>query len=87
MASCSAHVFLSYTYSNVRASMPLQKWFRFRWKEESCRDVTQADVVGIHHHVLKSTTSAGAVRDVRDMRERRDSKFWSEIPKPRTSDL
>jgi hypothetical protein len=44
-------------------------------------------VVDIHQHVLKSTTSAGAVRDVRDMRERRDSKFWPEIPKPRTSDL
>ena len=37
-------------------------------------------MVVIHQHVLKSTTSAGTLRDVRDMRERRDSKFWSEIP-------
>jgi hypothetical protein len=44
-------------------------------------------MVDIHHHVLKSTTSVRAERDVRDMRERRDSKFWPEIPKPRTSDL
>ncbi len=44
-------------------------------------------VVDIHHHVPKSTTSAGAVRDVRDMRDRLDSKFWPKIPKPRTSDL
>ena len=42
--------------------------------------MTYAEVVVIHHDVLKSTTSAGALRDVRDMRERRDSKFWSEIP-------
>jgi hypothetical protein len=56
-------------------------------ERRACRDVMQADVVGIHHHVLKSTTSAGAVRDVRDMRERRDSKFWLETQKPRTSDL
>jgi hypothetical protein len=37
--------------------------------------------------MMKCTTSAGAVRDVRDMRERRDSKLWPEIPKPQTSDL
>jgi hypothetical protein len=47
----------------------------------------QEDLVAIHQPVLKSTTSARAVRDVRDMRERRDLKFWPEIPKPRTSDL
>jgi stress-induced morphogen len=47
-------------------------------------------VVDIHQHVLKSTTSAGAVRDVRDTRERRDSKFdvrGSKFRKPRTSNL
>jgi hypothetical protein len=35
--------------------------------------MAHSGVVDIHQHVLKSTTSAGAVRDVRDMRERRDS--------------
>jgi hypothetical protein len=49
--------------------------------------VAYVGVVDIHHHVPKSTTSAGAVPDVRDMRDRRDSKFWPKIPKPRTSDL
>jgi len=52
--------------------------------------VAYVGVVDSHHHVLKSTTSAGAVRDVRDMRERRDPKFkvlGSQFRKPRTSDL
>jgi hypothetical protein len=49
--------------------------------------VAYVGVVDSHHHVLKSTTSAGAVRDVRNMRDRRDSKFWPKNPKPRTSDL
>jgi len=47
-------------------------------------------VVDIHQHVLKSTTSAEAVRDVRDMRERRDPKFdvrGSKFRKPRISNL
>jgi stress-induced morphogen len=46
--------------------------------------VAYVGVVDIHHLVPKSTTSTGAVRDVRD---RRDSKFWPKIPKPRTFDL
>jgi stress-induced morphogen len=47
-------------------------------------------VVDIHQHVLKSTTRAGVVRDVRDMRERRDPKFdvrGSKFRKPRISNL
>jgi len=60
--------------------MPIRKRFGFPGKEESYGQVTYAEVVVIHHDVLKSTTSAGALRDVRDMRERRDSKFWYEIP-------
>ena len=38
-------------------------------------------MVDIHHHVLKSTTSAGAARDARDVRERRDSKFRTSDPR------
>jgi hypothetical protein len=71
----------------ARAIMDMRQWLKFSSKVASCRDATRADVVAIHQPVLKSTTSAGAVRDVRDMRERRDSNFWPEIPKPRTSDL
>ena len=47
-------------------------------------------MVDIHQHVLKSTTRAGVVRDVRDMRERRDPKFdvrGSKFRKPRISNL
>jgi stress-induced morphogen len=58
---------------NARASMAMRQWPKFPSKEVSCRDETQEDMVAIHQPVLKSTTSAGAVRDVRDMRERRDS--------------
>lgn len=50
--------------------------------------MAHSDVVDIHQHVLKSTTSAEAVRDVRDMRERRDSKFRTSDPRvsPLSSD-
>ena len=43
--------------------------------------MTYAGLVVIHQHGLKSTTSAGAVRDVRDMREWRDSKFRTSDPR------
>jgi hypothetical protein len=66
---------------------PQGKQFNFPCKEESRFEMSYAQAAYIHQPVLKSTTSAGAVRDVRDMRERRDLKFWPEIPKPRTSDL
>jgi hypothetical protein len=67
--------------------MAIQQRHKFPSKVLCCRDEMQIDMVAIHQHGLKSTTSAGVVRDVRDMRERRDTKFWPEIPKPRTSDL
>jgi hypothetical protein len=60
--------------------MPIRKRFGFPGKEETYGQVTYAEVVVIHHDVLKSTTSAGVLRDMRDMQEKRDSKFWSEIP-------
>ncbi len=43
-------------------------------------------VVDSHHHVLKSTTSAGAVRDVRDRRDPKFKVLGSKFRKPRTSD-
>ena len=73
--SWSAHVFLSHLKRNARASIAIRQWFKFPSKAVSCRDATQATVVAIHQSMLKSTTSAGAVRDVRDMREKRDSKL------------
>jgi stress-induced morphogen len=39
--------------------MPIRKRFGFPGKEESYGQVTYAEVVVIHHDVLKSTTSAG----------------------------
>jgi hypothetical protein len=39
--------------------------------------VAHSGVADIHQCVLKSTTSAGAVCDVREVRERRDPKFWA----------
>jgi hypothetical protein len=67
----AAHVSLPWLKRNVRASMVMRQWLTFLNKEKSCRDVTQAHLVAIHHHVLKSTTSvschiAGCV-----MREKR----------------
>ena len=75
-------MFLPHLKRKARAIMDMRQWLKFSSEVASCRDATRADVVAIHQHVLKSTTSAGAVRDLRDMRERRDSKFWPEIPKP-----
>jgi len=54
---------------------------RISLQKGSGPEVGDSGLVDIDHHVLKSTTSAGALHYVRDMRERRDSKFWSEIPK------
>ena len=65
VASWSAYVFLSHLKRNVRASMVIRKQFGFPCKEESRVEVAHSYVVDIHHHVLKSTTSAGAVRDSR----------------------
>ena len=48
---------------NDCASMAMQQWPKFPSKKVSCRDGTQVDMVAIHQHGLKSTTSAGAVRD------------------------
>ena len=67
----AAHVSLPCLTRNVRASMAMRQWLTFPSKEMLCCDVTQAHVVAIHHHVLKSTTSisfhiAGCV-----MREKR----------------
>src|SRR5438552_18077921 len=61
--------------------MPIRKQFGFPCKEEIFGQVMYAGLVVIHHHGLKSTTSAGAVRDVRDMREWRDSKFRTSDPR------
>jgi hypothetical protein len=80
-------MFLPHLKRNARASMAMRQGFSFPSKAVSSHDTMQVPVVAINQPVLKSTTSAGAVRDVRDMRERRDSNFWPEIPKPRTSDL
>ena len=60
---------------NVYASMLGQKQAVFSFKQESRIESTHSGMVDIHHYVLKSTTSAGAVHDLRDMRKRRDSKF------------
>jgi hypothetical protein len=43
---------------NACASMAMQKWIKFPCKEESYGQVAYVGVVDIHHHVLKSTTSA-----------------------------
>ena len=75
VASWSAHMFLPHLKRKARAIMDMRQWLKFSSEVASCRDATRADVVAIHQHVLKSTTSAGAVRDLRDMRERRDSKL------------
>jgi hypothetical protein len=72
---------------NVCAGTAIPKQFGFPCKEGSQCEVPNPYLVDIHQVVMKCTTSAGAVRDVRDMRERRDSKLWPEIPKPQTSDL
>jgi hypothetical protein len=81
VASWSAYVLLLHIERNACASMAMQKWLRFPCKGESYGQVSYVGVADIHHHVLKSTTSAGAVRDVRDMRERRDSKFRTSNPR------
>ncbi|HSQ52784.1 MAG TPA: hypothetical protein VLL94_16165 [Nitrospiraceae bacterium] len=52
--------------------MAMRQGLKFPCKALSLRDMVQVPVVAIHQPVLKSTTSTGAVRDVR---ERRDSKF------------
>ena len=58
VASWLAHVFLSHLERNERASMAIRKRFGFSCKEESYGQMTYAEVVVIHHDVLKSTTSA-----------------------------
>jgi hypothetical protein len=60
-ASWPAYLFLSHVKRNARASMAIQKGFGFPCKEESNGQVAHSYVVDIHHHVLKSTTSAGLV--------------------------
>jgi hypothetical protein len=57
-ASWPAYLFLSHVKRNARASMAIQKGFGFPCKEESNGQVAHSYVVDIHHHVLKSTTSA-----------------------------
>jgi hypothetical protein len=41
--------------------MAIQQWHKFSSKVLSCRDEMQIDMVAIHQHGLKSTTSAGLV--------------------------
>jgi hypothetical protein len=41
----------------ARAITDMRQWLKFSSKVASCRDATRADVVAIHQHVLKSTTS------------------------------
>ena len=62
VASWSARVCLYAVRRNACASMVIQQWRKFPSKVVSCRDEMQLDMVAIHQHGLKSTTSAGAVR-------------------------
>jgi len=50
----------------ARAIMAIRQWLKFPRKMVSRRDATWADVVTIHQHVLKSTTST----------RERDAKNW-----------
>jgi hypothetical protein len=43
---------------NACASMAMQKWLRFPFKGQYYGQVAYVGMVDIHHHVLKSTTSA-----------------------------
>jgi hypothetical protein len=53
--------------------MAMQKWIKFPCKEESYGQVAYVGVVDIHHHVLKSTTSArGRMGDTQNRRS-----IWS----------
>jgi hypothetical protein len=58
-------VFLAHLKRNAHASVAMRQWLKFSSKVAFRCDATRADVVAIHQHVLKSTTSAGAVRDVK----------------------
>jgi stress-induced morphogen len=73
--SWSVHVLLVPLKRNAHASRFIRKQFGIPCKEKPLTEAARLALVDIHQYVLKSTTRAGAVRDVRDMRERRDSKF------------